>query len=62
MSLGKIGFIVAIPTIIIVLINWYGGGEIINALLEAFNIHPIFIAIVGLLGIITLIKLILEII
>ena len=63
MSLAKIvGLIIAIPTIIIVIINWWAEGQVIDAVLEVFGVHPIIIVLISIAGLIVLIKIILGII
>ena len=63
MSLAKIvGLIIAIPTISIIIINWWVEGQVVDAVLEAFGVHPIIIALISIVGLIVLIKIILNII
>ena len=63
MSLVKIvGLIIAIPAILIITINWWVEGQVANAVLEAFGVHPIIIALISIIGLIVLIKIILNII
>ena len=62
MGLAKIiGLIVAIPTILIIIINWWVEGQVVDAVLEAFGVHPIIIVLIGIVGIIVIIKIILNI-
>lgn len=63
MSLAKIiGAIITIPTIVIIIINWWIEGEIVSAILDAFSVHPFIITLLSIVGLIILIKIILDII
>ena len=63
MSLAKIiGAIIAIPTIVIIIIYWWVEGEVVSAILDAFGVHPLIIALLIIVGLIILIKIILDII
>lgn len=62
MSLAKIvGIIIAIPVILVIIINWWAEGKVIDALLEAFGVHPILIALISIIGFIILLKILMNI-
>ena len=51
-----VGIIVGLPIIAIIIFKWFVEGQVLSAVLESFGVHPIIIVIVGILGIIALIR------
>lgn len=51
-----VGIFVGIPIIAVIIFNWFVEGQALGAVMESFGIHPIIIAIIGIFGIIALIR------
>jgi hypothetical protein len=51
-----VGIIVGIPLIIVIIIKWFVEGQALGAVMESFGVHPIIIVIIGIFGIIALIR------
>jgi hypothetical protein len=51
-----VGIVVGIPIIAIIIVKWFVEGQVIGAVLESFGVHPIIIVIVGILGLIALVR------
>ena len=51
-----VGIFVGIPLVIIIIFKWFVEGQALGAVMESFGVHPIIIAIIGIFGIIALIR------